>query len=72
MQITAADSNTSIELSPMMYAQLLRIIAPIFPPQEHSYGHMGGIDINSRNVMRLFYKLATDTHSEAMEAIKWL
>jgi hypothetical protein len=56
----------------MMDAQLLRIVAPIFPPQEHSYGHMGGIDVNSRNVMRLFHKLATDSHPEAPEALKWL
>ena len=72
MKVSAPDANTGIEFSPMMVAQLLRIIAPIFPPQEHSYGHMGGIDVNSRNVMRLFHKLATDTHPEAPDALKWL
>lgn len=72
MRVSAADADTGIELTPMMDAQLLRIIAPIFPPQEHSYGHMGGIDVNSRNVMRLFYKLATDKHNDSSEALKWL
>lgn len=72
MRVSAKDSGTGVEFTPMMDAQLLRIIAPIFPPQEHSYGHMGGIDVNSRNVMRLFHKLATDTHPEAPEALKWL
>jgi len=72
MKVEALESDSKIDFSPMMDAQLLRIIAPIFPPQEHSYGHMGGIDVNSRNVMRLFHKLATDPHPEAPEAIKWL
>ncbi|TDX98143.1 hypothetical protein [Thiohalophilus thiocyanatoxydans] len=72
MRVSGPDAETGIELSPMMDAQLLRIIAPIFPPQEHSYGHLGGIDVNSRNVMRLFHRLATDTRSEAAEALKWL
>jgi len=72
MKVEALESDSKIDFSPMMDAQLLRIIAPIFPPQEHSYGHMGGIDVNSRNVMRLFHKLATDPHPEALEAIKWL
>lgn len=72
MKVVTTDFNTGIELSPMMYARLLRIIAPIFPPQEHSYGHMGGIDVNSRNVMRLFYMLATDMHPETPAAIEWL
>jgi hypothetical protein len=72
MKVEASDSGSQIQFSPMMDAQLLRIIAPIFPPQEHSYGHMGGIDVNSRNVMRLFHKLATDPHPEAPEAITWL
>ncbi|MDZ7804735.1 hypothetical protein [Thiohalophilus sp.] len=72
MQVGAKDADTGVEFTPMMDAQLLRIIAPIFPPQEHSYGHMGGIDVNSRNVMRLFHKLATTSHPEAPEALKWL
>lgn len=72
MRVGAPDAGTGITFSPMMDARLLRIIAPIFPPQEHSYGHLGGIDVNSRNVMRLFHKLATDTHPEAPEALKWL
>ncbi len=72
MKVSTADSGAGIELSPMMYARLLRMIAPIFPPQEHSYDHMGGIDVNSRNVMRLFHKLATDIHPEVPEVIKWL
>ncbi|MDR9436206.1 MAG: hypothetical protein RI563_04975 [Thiohalophilus sp.] len=72
MQVGATDANTGIEFTPMMDAQLLRIIAPIFPPQEHSYGHLGGIDVNSRNVMQLFHKLATTQHPEALEALKWL
>ncbi|MDZ7660805.1 hypothetical protein [Thiohalophilus sp.] len=72
MRVSDRDAETGIEISPIMEAQLLRIIAPIFPPQEHSYGHLGGIDVNSRNVMRLFHRLATDTRPEAAEALKWL
>jgi len=72
MRVNGPDAGTGIGLSPMMSAQLLRIVAPIFPPQEHSYGHLGGIDVNSRNVMRLFHRLATDTRPEAAEALKWL
>lgn len=72
MKVSATDAETGIEFSPMMDAQLLRIIAPIFPPQEHSYGHIGGMDVNSRNVMRLFHKLATDSRPEAPEALKGL
>jgi len=72
MRVGATDADTGVEFTPMMDAQLLRIIAPIFPPQEHSYGHMGGIDVNSRNVMRLFHKLATTSHAGAPEALKWL
>ncbi|MFP4609537.1 MAG: hypothetical protein ACLFQT_00815 [Thiohalophilus sp.] len=72
MRVGATDADTGVEFTPMMDARLLRIIAPIFPPQEHSYGHMGGIDVNSRNVMRLFHKLATTSHPDALEALKWL
>lgn len=72
MRVGATDADTGVEFTPMMDAQLLRIIAPIFPPQEHSYGHLGGIDVNSRNVMRLFHKLATTPHPGASEALKWL
>ena len=52
--------------------QVLRMVAPIFPPQHHVYGALGELDINSRNVMMLFYNLACSTDENVAVDIKTL
>lgn len=53
-------------------AQLLRIIAPIFPPQFHKYEEAKVLDVNSQNVMALFHKLAIYAGDEKASSIKIL
>lgn len=62
------DNNQTV--SDEMVASLLRLVAPIFPPQQHVYGELGYLDINSRNVMKLFYHLACSKNSEAGNVVK--
>ena len=52
--------------------QLLRMIAPVFPPQQHVYGAIGELDINSRNVMLMFYFLASSKEECVISEIKSL
>lgn len=59
-------------ISASAIAQLLRIIAPKFPPQFHSYEQARVLDVNSQNVMALFYRLAIYPDDEKAEAIKIL
>ncbi|MEJ2141615.1 MAG: hypothetical protein P8Y24_04555 [Gammaproteobacteria bacterium] len=59
-------------ISASAIAQLLRIIAPIFPPQFHSYEQARVLDVNSQNVMALFHKLASFPEEEKAGAIKIL
>lgn len=47
----------NIKFSIKMLMQLLRMIAPVFPPQHHVYGVLGELDINSKNIMLMFYYL---------------
>ena len=47
----------NIKFSTKMIMQLLRMIAPVFPPQHHVYGALGELDINSKNIMLMFYYL---------------
>ena len=59
-------------ISAKAIAQLLRIIAPIFPPQFHIYGTDKILDVNSQNVMFLFHKLSTYPEGEKAQALKIL
>lgn len=60
------------KLSNKIVIQLLRLIAPVFPPQQHTYGALGSLDINSRNVMTMFYFLLLSNEENAMLEIKSL
>lgn len=53
-------------------ANLLRIIAPIFPPQFHAYGPEKILDVNSQNVVFLFHKLSFYPQDEKAAALKIL
>lgn len=70
--VLARRTELELNINAMVLAQLLRIIAPIFPPQQHSYGEFGQIDVNSRNVMKLFYALACFDTSDVQAALRWL
>ena len=70
--IIASQDEVVIELSDKLVAQLLRIIAPIFPPQQHVYGALGNLDINSRNVMLMFYFLVRSNNKGVTNEIKAL
>ena len=48
------------------------MIAPVFPPQHHVYGTLGALDINSKNVMLMFYYLACSNNIDVAEEIKML
>lgn len=61
-----------IDVNEHLVAQLIRIIAPIFPPQHHVYGALGGLDINSRNVMQMFYFLVCSDSKSVTKEIKAL
>jgi hypothetical protein len=52
------EEKSKINFNDRLVAELVRLAAPVFPPQHHVYGSLGGLDINSKNVMLLFYKLA--------------
>jgi hypothetical protein len=69
--ITAKD-KVKIDVSDKLVVQLLRMIAPIFPPQHHVYGALGGLDINSRNVMLIFYTLVCSDSKTVTKEIKSL
>ena len=62
----------NIKFSDKMVIQLIRMIAPIFPPQHHVYGALGGLDINSKNVMLLFYHLVCSAEKNVTSEIKSL
>lgn len=71
--VLLADRKTfNIEISDKSIVQLLRIIAPIFPPQHHVYGAFGKLDINSRNVMQLFYALLLSDNQDVAAEVKSL
>lgn len=65
-------NEINIKLSDEIVIQLLRMVAPIFPPQHHVYGALGGLDINSKNVMLLFYSLACSSDKDVANKIKAL
>ena len=66
------ENDLSIKLSNKVVVQILRMVAPIFPPQHHVYGALGELDINSRNVMVLFYYLACSNDKNVGDEIKTL
>ena len=65
-------NEINIEFNDKIVIQLLRMIAPIFPPQHHVYGALGALDINSKNVMLMFYFLACSKNKNVMNEIKTL
>ena len=71
-EIVNSKDEVNIEINDKLVAQLLRVIAPIFPPQHHVYGALGGLDINSRNVMLLFYFLVCSDSKSVIKEIKAL
>ena len=71
-EILKLDDKLEIKLSAEIICQLLKIIAPIFPPQHHDVGVLQGLDINSRNVMSLFYHLAVSGEDNIQSQIKSL
>ncbi|MCK4865950.1 MAG: hypothetical protein KAT06_11075 [Gammaproteobacteria bacterium] len=62
----------NIKMSNKVVIQILRMVAPIFPPQHHVYGALGELDINSKNVMVLFYYLACSKDKDVGNEIKIL
>lgn len=65
-------NDLNIKVGDKMVTQLLRMIAPIFPPQHHVYGALGGLDIDSRNVMLMFYFLVCSDSETVTNEIKVL
>ena len=66
------NSKKTANLNAKTVVQLLRMIAPVFPPQQHVYGAIGELDINSRNVMLMFYFLASSKEDGVVSEIKSL
>jgi len=64
--------ESKVEVSAKTVTQLLRMIAPVFPPQHHVYGAIGSLDINSKNVMLLFYYLACLKGEDVIVEVKSL
>lgn len=64
--------EANVEVKVNTVTQLLRMIAPVFPPQHHVYGAIGSLDINSKNVMLLFYHLAGLTGEDVIVEVKSL
>lgn len=60
------------KLTAKIVVQLIRLISPVFPPQQHVYGALGGLDINSRNVMAMYYFLLSSNEENVIMEIKAL
>ena len=65
-------NKINIKISTKMLMQLLRMIAPVFPPQHHVYGALGALDINSKNIMLIFYILVCSKNSDVVYELKLL
>lgn len=65
-------SKIDINITVKTVVQLLRMIAPVFPPQHHVYGALGELDINSKNVMLLFYYLVCSNDGDIVNELKSL
>ena len=70
--IMGDECKKNINLNSKIIAQLLRMICPVFPPQQHVYGAIGELDINSKNVMLMFYYLITSNDLDTEKEIKSL
>jgi len=66
------DNKINIKFSTKIIMQLLRMIAPVFPPQHHIYGALGALDINSKNIMLMFYHLACSNDNAVAAELKLL
>ncbi len=67
------DANQiNIKFSTKIIIQLLRMIAPVFPPQHHIYGALGALDINSKNIMLMFYYLVCSNDNNVAAELKLL
>ena len=62
----------NIKFSIKMIMQLIRMIAPVFPPQHHVYGILGELDINSKNIMLMFYYLVRLEDNDVERELKLL
>ena len=70
--IMSVKNEININLSAKVVVQLLRMIAPVFPPQHHVYGAIGALDINSKNVLLMFHFLVLTNDENAIDEIKSL
>ncbi len=70
--LLADQNNTKLEIKTKTLTQLVRMIAPVFPPQHHVYGALGMLDINSRNVMLMFYALVCSNNNDIAAELKSL
>lgn len=69
VMVLMTDAEERLHASADTFAQLLRIIAPKFTPQQDRYGNPCD---NTQKVMYLFYRLATATDADAASAIRRL
>lgn len=69
VMVLLTDNDQRLPLTSDTFAQLIRIIAPKFTPQEDRYGDLCD---NTQKVMYLFYRLATITEDDTEAAIKRL
>ena len=65
-------NEINIKFSTKVLMQLLRMIAPVFPPQHHIYGALGELDINSKNIMLMFYHLVCSSENDVSAELKLL
>lgn len=70
--ILVMSDKTKVNINVEIIVQLLRMIAPVFPPQHHIYGAIGALDINSKNVMLMFYYLLCLNSTDVVTEIKSL
>ena len=72
VSIMSIRDEININLNAKVVVQLLRMIAPVFPPQHHVYGAIGALDINSKNVLLMFHFLVLTNDDNANNEIKSL
>lgn len=69
VMVLLTDNNNRLAINSDIIAQLLRIIAPKFTPQQDRYGNLCD---NTQKVMYLFYRLAISSDDGAKAATKRL
>jgi len=72
VQLLTIKNELKVKFNDVEVTQLLKMVAPVFPPQHHVYGALGSLDINSRNVMLLFYYLVQSNDADIVNVIKSL